>query len=255
MKNLLGKPLIKKLLIALGVLIILILLVDNIFLPWYVSSSEAVVPDVVGLNEDEAITMIEDAGFDALIADTSYGVNLAEGKIFLQKPEAGKVVKEGRTIYLFLSGGVQNVYVPLLKGKNLIDAKFALERIGLKLGEVEEIASNYPKSMIFDQQFAEGTILKKGETVKVYVSAGRIEGTIVVPDLIGKSLMEARSVLADSTLKLGKINYQISTTLLPNTILDQYPAPGNKLNPGEVVDLFVTKQGQLEDRNEGFREN
>ena len=32
------------------------------------------------------------------------------------------------------------------------------------------------------------------------------EGTIVVPDLIGKSLAEAEKVLADSSLKVGKIN-------------------------------------------------
>jgi beta-lactam-binding protein with PASTA domain len=31
--------------------------------------------------------------------------------------------------------------------------------------------------------------------------------------------------------------------LLPNTILDQYPSKGNKVNKGTVVDLFVTKTG------------
>jgi beta-lactam-binding protein with PASTA domain len=42
-------------------------------------------------------------------------------------------------------------------------------------------------------------------------------------------------------LTIGKINYQPSSTLLPNTILDQYPSGGNLLSPGDVVDLFVTK--------------
>jgi beta-lactam-binding protein with PASTA domain len=42
----------------------------------------------------------------------------------------------------------------------------------------------------------------------------------------------------------------MSQTLLPNTVLDQYPSSGNKLNPGEKVDLFVTKSSEPEIREE-----
>jgi len=247
MKNLLEKPFVKKTLITIGAIFIFLLLLDNIILPWYVSSSEEVVPKVIGLSDSEAIEKLSEYGFDAVIADTSYGTNLPAGKIFLQKPEAGKIVKKGRTVYLYLSGGEQLVTVPPLKGKNIVDAKLALERVGLKLGQVELVASNYPKDMIFDQQYPEGAKLKKGETIKVFISSGQMEGTIEVPDLIGKSLAEAQKILSDSSLSVGKITYQISNTLLPNTVLDQYPVPGNKLNPGEKVDLFITKQGTIKE--------
>ena len=65
--------------------------------------------------------------------------------------------------------------------------------------------------MIYDQQFAEGTPIKKGESVNVTVSLGQVQaGSIEVPDLIGKSLTEAEKILADSSLKVGKINYQLN---------------------------------------------
>ena len=162
-------------------------------------------------------------------------------KIIFSSNNIADVVKEGRTIYLFLSGGEQVVHVPILKGKSITDAKFALERIGLKLGHIDRVSSNQPEDMIFDQQFAAGTPLKQGEFVGITVSAGRGGGIIIVPDLIGKSLTDAKSILEDSSLVVGKINYQASTTLLPNTVLDQYPSAGNMLNPGQVVDLFITK--------------
>lgn len=255
MKNLLENPNSKKIIIGLAAFVVLILVVDNIILPWYVSSPEEFVPSVIGMNEQDAFSTLENAGFEPVIADTSFGVDFPDGHIFLQKPAAGKTVKEGRTIYLFISGGEQLVYVPMLKGKTVLDARFALERIGLKLGKIEEVASTQPKDMIFDQQFAEGTKLKKGEIVSVSVSVGKGFGSIEVPDLIGKSLTEAKIILADSSLVLGKINYQISNTLLPNTVLDQYPAPGNKLNTGDGVDLFITKEGVLPDRSEVLPEN
>ncbi|MBE0571863.1 MAG: PASTA domain-containing protein [Ignavibacteriaceae bacterium] len=252
MKNILQNSIIRKILYALLGFVILILLLDNLIMPWIVSSPETTVPQVVGLQVSEAVNTLEADGFEALISDTSYGLQVPVGAIFFQKPDAGAVVKEGRTVYLFVSGGVSTITVPQLKGKSILDAKFALERLGLKLGRVERIPSSHPEDMIFDQQYAEGTLLKQGEFVGVTISVGRGGGSIIVPDLIGKSLTEARKILADSSLIIGKINYQPSATLLPNTILDQYPSSGNSLNSGNAVDLFVTKPS---DRNIPDEEN
>jgi serine/threonine-protein kinase len=241
MKNILRNSLLKKLLYIFLGLVLFFLIFDNLIMPWYVSSTETSVPKVVGLQVSEAISLLENDGFEIVISDTSYGLQVPLGAVFFQKPDAGAIVKEGRTVYLFVSGGVSTITVPQLKGKSILDAKFALERVGLKLGRVERIPSSQPEDMIFDQQYTDGTLLKQGEIVSVTVSAGRGSGSIVVPDLIGKSLTEARIILADSSLTIGKINYQPSSTLLPNTILDQYPSGGNLLSPGDVVDLFVTK--------------
>ena len=255
MKKLLENPLVKKLLIFLGIFISFILVFNFILMPLYVSGSEVVVPNVIGMTQEEAVKTLEDDDFNPSIADTSFGVSLPPGSIFLQKPEAGKLVKEGRTVYLFISGGEQVISVPLLKGKSVRDARLSLERVGLKLGTIEELASTQPKDMVFDQQFAEGPRIRKGQSVSISVSIGKGDGEIVVPDLIGKSLSEATRIISDSLLTVGKINYQISSTLLPNTVLDQYPAPGNKLNSGNTVDLFITKEGTIQDRSEYPVEN
>jgi len=252
MKKILRNVLLRNTLLILLGIIIFIIILDNLMMPWYVSSPETNVPKVIGMNIDEATELLESEGFRPLISDTSYGLKLPLGEVFLQKPDAGEIVKEGRTIYLFISGGEKVISVPLLKGKSILDAKFALERLGLKLGRVERIPSSQPEDMIFDQQYAEGTLLKQGEIVGVTVSAGRGGGEIVVPDLIGKSLSEAKKILTDSSLVLGKINYQPSSTLLPNTILDQYPSSGNTLSTGDAVDLFATKPA---DRNIPNEEN
>ena len=245
MKKFLRNSIIRKILYALLGFVVLILLLDNLIMPWFVSSPETTVPQVVGLQVSEAINILEAKGFEPLISDTSYGLQVPTGAVFFQKPDAGAVVKEGRTVFLFVSGGLKTIQVPELKGKSILDAKFALERLGLKLGRVERIPSSHPEDMIFDQQFAEGTMVKQGDVVGVTISAGRGGGSIIVPDLIGKSLTEARKILADSSLIIGKINYQPSATLLPNTILDQYPSSGNTLNPGDAVDLFATKPADI----------
>ena len=245
-----GIYLLKKVTIIFFSFLIVFLILDKIILPLYVSSEEIVIPSVKGKTIDEATYILDSKGFDVIIADTVYGNDVPAGKILFQRPDAGKIVKSGRNIYLFVSGGEKISIVPSLKGKSVIDSKFSLERVGLKVGKIEYLQSNFPKDMVFDQQFAEGTKLKRGSTVNIYVSAGNLTGDIVVPDLIGKSLTEARQILAESSLQVGKINYLISITLLPNTIIDQYPSYGNKLNPGDKVDLFVSKQGTITETNE-----
>jgi eukaryotic-like serine/threonine-protein kinase len=244
MKKFFEKPRNKKIAYWLGGILAFILIMDNLILPWYVSSPEVKVPKVVGMKEDDAVRILKDADLSPIVSDTTFEENFPKGSVIVQKPMTGEMVKKGRRVYIFISGGEPYVSVPILKGRSLNQAKLALERVGLKVGTVSELPSENPKGVIFDQQFATGTSIRKGESVGITISIGIVaEGDITVPDLIGKSLTEAEKTLADSSLKVGKINYQSSFSLLPNTILDQYPSKGNKVNKGTVVDLFVTKSG------------
>lgn len=255
LRELLNKPVVKKLLILLGILIVIALIMDKIILPWYVSSPETEVPSVVGLKTEDAVELLSSSDLEPLVSDTTFDEKYPAGTVILQNPGGGEIVKHGRRIYLYVSGGEPVVIVPSLRGKSVRDAKFTLERIGLMLGYTEELPSSNPRGMIFDQQYAEGTRIKKGESVGISVSSGIEEDAgIVVPDLIGKSLAEAERVLADSLLKVGKINYQRSFSLLPNTVLDQYPSSGNRIKEGQAVDLFVTKSAEPLDENEIIEE-
>lgn len=250
LKNIFNSRFFKPLLIFISAFVILLLFLNFIILPWWVSKDETKVPKVVGMNEKDAFALLEDHDLEPIISDTTFNESFPKGTIVLQRPEEGSTVKVGRRVYLFLSGGEPTVIVPMLIGKSVRDAKFALERIGLVLGTVEQVPSNNPKNMIFDQEFVEGTQIKKGQTVGISVSSGIETGEISVPDLIGRSLMEAGKILADSSLKIGKLNYQKSFSLLPNTVIDQYPSKGTMVNPGDAIDLFITKAGDDEIQNE-----
>jgi eukaryotic-like serine/threonine-protein kinase len=249
MKNLLHKPAFKKTLIALGIFIVFVTVMNEFVMPWYVSSSNRQVPSVVGIKADDAMGILKDSDLNPVISDTTYDEKLPKGTIIYQRPNANETVKKGRRVYLFVSGGEPVVPVPSITGKSISDARYSLERVGLHLGRIDSIASEYPANMIFGQQYIPGTPLKKGDYVGVSFSIGVTVGSITIPNLIGKSLAEAEKILADSSLKVGKINYQSSYSLLPNTILDQYPSKGNKANAGDTVDLFVTKSAEQKDEH------
>jgi WD40 repeat protein len=74
--------------------------------------------------------------------------------------------------------------------------------------------------------------------VEITVSSG--PSTVEVPDLVGKSHLEARTTLNAVELKLGEQVKAPSDDVLAGSIVDQYPAAGEKVNRGSPVRLTVS---------------
>jgi serine/threonine-protein kinase len=164
--------------------------------------------------------------------------------VILQNPSDGAKVKRGRRIYLAISGGELLAVVPNLKGRTLRDAKFSLEREGLRLGTIEyQSSEEYPPNTIIDQLTATGARVKKETYVSVIVSQGVVTEKIPVPDLYGKTLADAQKLLTAGYLKLGNITYVPSPDLLPNTIIQQFPHAGELVQSGQAVDLIIVQAG------------
>ncbi len=235
-----------------GALTLLLLFVNYVVMPIYVSGNEVKVPALKGMNETQAQKKLLDLHLTPMIGAKKYDEKYPAGTVISQKPAPGAVVKEERRIYLFISGGESPSIVPELKERSIKDARFALERIGLALGDTSYVESDKPKGTIIDQSYYPGSEVKRGTAVKITISRGRDEGMVRVPDLLGKSLADAERVLSATSLKLGRVNYQPSLSLLPNTIIEQYPSKDNLASTGDSVDVFVTK---IVDSDDASNEN
>jgi eukaryotic-like serine/threonine-protein kinase len=236
----------RRFLITTGSILGLFLLLNYVVLPAYVNhGSRVTVPSVVGMAFDDAQKTLEGAGLRVVLGETKPDPDIAPGLIIQQNPVAQAVVKEGRRVYVTISGGEVQVPVPSLRGRSLRDARFALERFGLKLGSVSYDSSDtFPENTIIYQSAAADTRLPKGASVGIVVSRGKILLQAQVPLVVGKTLGEAEQVLAQVGLKVGNITYQQSFDLVPNTVVDQYPRQGESTTPGQAVDLFVIKVGK-----------
>lgn len=234
-----------KILSVLAVFFIVVLILNYFVLPWYVSGEMKEVPAVEGQNISRAFEILQEAGFSPVVSDTMPQPKKPSGIVLNQRPAHGESVKVGRRIHLVITGGAPKVMVPDLKGKSLSDARLMLERANLELGSIEIVEIKENRDKILTQQYAAGTFITEGTKVGVSISKGQLPGTITVPVLTGKLLSEAESILTAIDLKVGKINFQPSFQLAPNTIIDQYPAAGSKMNPGDKVELFVTKEAAI----------
>ena len=238
----------------MALFIVLFFVCNDLLMPWYVDKSGIlIVPSITGKPFDIAKSTIDSIGLEGRQGDIRMDKSHTAGIVIFQHPPAGEQVKRGRRVYMTVSGGEMLVSVPNLRGRTLRDAKFALEREGLKLGAIEYLPSeDYPINTILEQRMSPGAKVKKDIYVSVTISQGRVAENIIIPDLNGKTLNDALNILRTAGLNLGKVTYLPAMDLLPNTVVDQYPRVGERASPQQAIDLFVVQGGE---KKRAFPEN
>ena len=229
--------------ITVASLIILFELFDNVIMPLYVKrGSKAIVPHVVGMKTNDAVKALSDAGYEPVQYEVRFDEKAPEGTIVRQTPESGEETKPGRKVYLIISGGKEMAVVPDLRGKSLRDAKMLLLKSNMSIGNVSYAYSDSAANgTVFQQNPPAGTKISTSTQVSTVVSEGPLIGRVPAPDLSKLTLAEAIEKLKSVKLELGKVTYQNGTP--ENVVLAQYPSPGELLNEGATVDLFVARGG------------
>jgi len=128
----------KKAIIIFIVFIGFIILFNSVIMPWYVSHDTLVkVPSVIGMQFEEAVKVLDDAGLEGLQGDIRYDESKPIGTILEQNPPAEQMVKDSRRIYLIVSGGETLYDVPNIVGRTLRESKFVLAQRNLEIQEIE----------------------------------------------------------------------------------------------------------------------
>lgn len=102
-----------------------------------------------------------------------------------------------------------------------------------------EYSEVYTKGKIISQNPDAGKKVKKGTRVKVVVSKGELP--LKVPNLIGKSEIEAGQILGELNLRIGEVAYEYSDKMPSDAILKQSPAPGTRILRGGAVNITISK--------------
>jgi tetratricopeptide (TPR) repeat protein len=137
------------------------------------------------------------------------------------------------------------VEVPDLRGQKISQASKALTSKGLKLGAQREAPSDTgSKGQIVEQSPEAGRDVQTGTSVKVTISSG--PSTVEIPDVVGKSRDEVRTILHAAGLLLGTVDKAPSDEVAENKIVEQDPAAGGKVERGTSVRITVAHR-QIEE--------
>ncbi len=141
----------------------------------------------------------------------------------------------GATWFLLASGAK----VPSVTGDTLDVAMNKLEEAGLLPGAVtEEFTGDTEAGVVLSQKPEAGTKVDKDSEVALSIEAVSVE----VPKVVGQPVTEASETLTAAGLETGEITKEKRAGQKGGTVLQQTPAPGERVLPDTPVALTVVDE-------------
>jgi len=153
-------------------------------------------------------------------------------------PKAAAVVV-GALVVLVLTvmfaNSVSRVTVPEVVGLDEKAAQAAASSARLELVSGERRFSGVPAGTVLEQTPAAGSVVRRGETLRIVVSAGTEE--FAMPDVTGSTLAAARTTLEEKGLE---VRVESEPSQQPSdTVLATNPSPGVMVQTGSIVRVTV----------------
>ena len=227
--------------IALFVLIFVATLVITLTVINSSSPKDVQIPNVVNLTQEEAKQRIEQLKLKFAYKE-EYSADVEAGHVISQDPQYinNYSVKEGSTVTVVISKGMEQTKVPKVIGMEYSKAESALTEAGLEVEKVEETSQKVEAGYVISQEIDANTEVQKGTKIKIHVSTGTGIKKVTVTSVIGKSSEEAKKILTDLKLEVNVVEDE-DTSKSDGVVLKQSVDPGTSVEEGSAITITVNK--------------
>ena len=203
--------------------------------------ADIVLADYSGMTQDEVNAQPQvSSGQITVNWEQSYSNDYAAGYVYRQSPVAGRTVREGQSVTLTISLGIQYVTVPDVTNYLQADGEQQLKSLGVSVLITQAVDDTVAAGSIIRTDPAAGSQVAVGSTVVVYVSRPQVSTTAKVPSLVGLSnVNDARTLLVQNKLGLGSTTEQYSDKPA-GTLIGQDPAAGSTVKVNSRVSVTVS---------------
>ena len=227
--------------IVLFVLIFVATLVITLTVINSSSPKDVQIPNVVNLTQEEAKQRIEQLKLKFAYKE-EYSADVEAGHVISQDPQYinNYSVKEGSTVTVVISKGMEQTKVPKVIGMEYSKAESALTEAGLEVEKVEETSQKVEAGYVISQEIDANTEVQKGTKIKIHVSTGTGIKKVTVTSVIGKSSEEAKKILTDLKLEVNVVEDE-DTSKSDGVVLKQSVDPGTSVEEGSAITITVNK--------------
>lgn len=211
------------------------------------SVEDVPLPNFVNMTREEAENTASEAGLQLEISE-EFNSDVEAGKVISQDPPYldGYTVKENSTVKIVISKGENIKIVPKVIGETVDSATELLKAEELEIEVIEEASSTIKAGIIIRQEPEADTELNAGETVKVYVSTGTKQITMV--NVVGEKESDAKQRLTELGFEVN-VNYEEDTSKDDGVVLRQSIDAGESVDDGTEVTLTVNERVEDKDIN------
>lgn len=214
-------------------------IIDFVVLPLLVRSENTMkVPDLVGMEFEQARLLCEERELVLEKRGERYEEHVPPGFILSQDPLPELLVEKGKEIEVVVSMGQELTSIPDITGLEADRAKSILETSGLVVtGERRETSEIMAEGRVLAVEPPPGSRVKSGSEVALVLSSGPL--SFAMPLLEERTLEEAKRIIADIGLVIGRIEY-VRTELAIGIVISQRPPAGSQVVKGQPVELVIS---------------
>ena len=203
------------------------------------------IPNVVGEKVEDAKSKLEGLGLKVL--EVTEESDQEKGIVLKVDPNVDSTVKSGSEVKLTVSGGEGQIKVPNFAEMNLDSVKRTLKSLGLELGTVdEEYSDSVPRGEVISQSPNANESVDKGSKVNVTLSKGKEikTTTLNIPDVSGKSVDEAKSILANAGVEANAVKGEAAKSEgEAGKVYSQSQSGPFRIKQGEKVTITINYYG------------
>ncbi len=193
-------------------------------------TKEIEIPDVSNMTAESAEEKLVKLGLK--VSDENKEVvdeNIKEGNVIRTSPKAGKTVKKGSEVTLFVSIGKDEIEIEDYTDKEYESVKFALEKLGLKVNKEDKEYTkddNVKEGIIKEQSVKAGESIDKGSSITLTVS----KIIVVYPDFVNENytLSQVEEFCKENNINLEKIAKE-TNDYTDGSIISQSRPAGQKV--------------------------
>ncbi|ATG50988.1 serine/threonine protein kinase [Brachybacterium vulturis] len=193
------------------------------------------VPDVSGRPREEAVTVLEDAGFVAEYVDSDDEKQTERGIVIRTKPAAGTTAQRGDTVQIWDATG--SYPVPDLLRTDVDSATEILKEIGFEVDVTERPDGEHAPGTVLEQTPQGGTSETIGATISLIVAAP--EGPVAVPNVTGQPLADAQDTLAEAGFGHTP-EQEHSDSVEKGRVIRTEPGANEQVDSGSTITIVVS---------------
>lgn len=210
------------------------------FLPDLLSAKDVKIPDISGMDVDDAISELQLSG---IVVDKQVEINddlVAEGKVIKTDPEIGSTVKENAKVNIYISIGKEKIELSDYVGRQYDDVFRLLEDRDFKdIVKTEKYDESEPGTIISQNPSGGEEITPEDTELEFEVSKG--PEIIVLRDLTEYNLKGAEDYASLVGLTLNVSEEKYDEKIPTGMVISQTPKSGTELTKGDKVSVIISK--------------
>jgi beta-lactam-binding protein with PASTA domain/tRNA A-37 threonylcarbamoyl transferase component Bud32 len=204
----------------------------------------AELPDVVGMQQDEAIEVLGGQGFTDVTIETVERSGVDEGEVVAQDPTPGdEPLPVDTPVTLTVNSGAPPVQVPDVSGRDRNGARRELEAVNLLVGNVtRENSETVRQGRVIRTQPAAGSQVAEETEVDLVISSGSTQAE--VPNVVDRQQADAEQALNDACEPQpcfgAFVTQEFSDSVDQGRVIRQSPEGGQRARKGSDVTLVIS---------------